>query len=204
MEQKHVMSMRDMGILGVVVAFLICLEIYILSLLELPVWPAAFTLIFFFEGHLAKDNIKNILVGGSVGLVVVQVVLALVPKVTVWLLPLFKPDVAALAPDQIKAAMTVAAGHAALMGILCMVFIFLAVFIGLMETYHIVFNNYAIGFFTIAMWNMTEFLHKVIKFELLPLIGVTIIGGGILIAGTLYAMKVFRIGQSDSAPHIEA
>jgi hypothetical protein len=51
---------------------------------------------------------------------------------------------------------------------------------------------------------MTEFLHKVIKFELLPLIGVTIIGGGLLIAGTLYAMKVFRIGQSDSAPHIEA
>jgi hypothetical protein len=204
MEQKHEMSMRDMGILGVVVAVLICLEIYILSLLGLPVWPASFALIFFFEGHLAKDNIKNILVGGSVGLIVVQGVLALVPKVTVWLLPLFKPDLAALAPDKIQAAMTVAAGNAALMGIICMVFIFLVVFIGLMEKYHIVFNNYAIGFFTIAMWNLTEFLHKVVKFELLPLLGVTIIGGGLLIAGTVYAMKVFRIGQSVSAPDIEA
>jgi hypothetical protein len=106
---------------------------------------------------------------------------------------------AGLAADQIKAAMTVAIGHASLMGILCMTFIIMCVVIGLMEKFNIVCNNYALGFFTIGLINLSEYLHQVIKFELLPLLGVTIIGGGFLIGLTLYSMKIFHMGHGDSA-----
>ena len=127
-------------------------------------WPAYLTLLFFFEKNGDVKNLPNIFVGAAVGLLLA----ALVPI-----------TVGAIAPTV-----------GVLAGSLIVVFIAIFLIIALGDVAHMLFNNYAFVYFTIALifakqwtWNMT------IQWLIVLVAGGIFFTGGILVFAKLLGMS---------------
>ena len=124
-------------IAAVVVAAWLCVTLVVLGIFKIESgWPAFLTLLFFFEKNGDVKNLPNIFVGAAVGLLLA----ALVPIA-----------VGAIAPTV-----------GVLGGSLIVVFIAVFLIIALGDIAHMLYNNYAFVYFTIALifakqltWNMT-------------------------------------------------
>ncbi|QGU94615.1 hypothetical protein GOM49_05420 [Clostridium bovifaecis] len=149
---------------GLIIAFMIVLTILILSFFSVKeVWPASIALLFFFEGKASIANLKNIFIGGSVGILLA---LALV-KLAGLLMPSMGEELGMLIP----------------------VFIFIFLIIVLGDISHVVFNNYAFCYFTVALIAKQQ---ATVSW----LIGL-IVGGGFLIGGVILFIRLMKKNESE-------
>lgn len=111
---------------ALIISLWLIVTMFLLGLFKInDLWPASIALLFFFEGKLKIDNIKNILCGGAVGILLALVMLILV-----------KVLVPSLGLD---------------FSILLSVFIFIFLIIALGDISHMFFNNYTFCYFTVAL-----------------------------------------------------
>lgn len=165
MEQKVGLK-KDSVIAGLIVAFWLCITLVILGAFNIKEgWPAFLTLLFFFETGARTENLKNIFVGAAVGILLG----------------------AALFP--LAGALISVLGHQ--MGVLAAVFIvvFLLIALGSVSpTFHMLFNNYAFCYFTVAMIFPKQ--------ATLEWLGVLILGGLFFTGGILYILKFLQRGKN--------
>lgn len=110
---------------GLIIAFMIVATILILSIFSVKeVWPASIALLFFFEGKASVANLKNIFIGGTVGILL------------------------ALALVEIAGMLVPSMGEA---GMLITVFVFIFLIIVLGDISHVLFNNYTFCYFTVSL-----------------------------------------------------
>jgi len=149
-------------IAAVIVAALLCVTIVILGIFKIHhVWPALLTLLFFFEKDRDVKNLPNIFVGSAVGLLLA----ALVPIA-----------VGAIAPTV-----------GLLGGSLIVVFIAVFLIIALGDVAHMLFNNYAFVYFTIALIFGKEQL--TVQWLIVLVAGGIFFTGGVLVFAKLLGMS---------------
>jgi hypothetical protein len=145
---------KAMLYIGLFVGVWIVVCLVILGALKIESgWPAFLTLPLIFLAGPTKENITNCFVGGTVGLIIT------------WLLT---PVVTFLATS---------AGLGMTPAILLTIFVILFLIIGLGSTVPMVFNNFNLVFFTVAIIFPTQ--------HTLLWIGLLIIGGLVFTGGTL-------------------
>ena len=139
-----------------VYAWIIIANIIALNVCKTPTWPMFMVTVFFYWSHGDKKNIPNIAVGGIVGLVCAY---------------LFEILLGAFAPS---------------MGGLPAAYLTLIIILGILilggTVCPVACNNFAIGYFTIALIDST-----LIKPQFTNWLLMFIIGGGILLAGAILA-----------------
>ncbi len=149
-------------IAALVVAAWLCVTIVVLGIFKIhQVWPAMFTLLFFFEKGGDVKNLPNIFVGAVVGLLLA----ALVP----------------IAVGVIAPTVGVPAGS------LIVVFILVFLIIALSDVAHMFFNNYAFAYFTIALIFGKEQL--TVQWLIVLLAGGVFFTGGVLVFAKLLGMS---------------
>ncbi|MFZ5595871.1 MAG: DUF1097 domain-containing protein [Bacillota bacterium] len=127
MEQQHHPSNGVLAIIGVIVAFWVCVTVVLLGIFKVhDTWPAFMVLVLFFLSGQDTKSFKNIFAGGAVGILLA---FGLVTGIGI------------LVPMGI--------GMTAATLILVAVAIFLIVALG--GVANIFFNNYAFIYFTIAL-----------------------------------------------------
>jgi hypothetical protein len=136
-------------IAAAIVAVWICVTIVFLGAFNVhQIWPAALVLLFMFEAGGDPKGLKNIFAGGIVGLLLA----AALPPLVGFIAPSL-----GLQP-----------------AILLMVGLFVFLIIALGDISHMLFNNYAFAYFTIAL-----IFHKQLTVEWLA----TLVLGGIFFVG---------------------
>lgn len=126
MEHKKGLQMKTV-IEGLFISSIVLIAVVALGIFKIAeVWPATIALIFFFESKAKMDNIKNIFLGGAMGIflayAMIQCVIFLGPIV-------MNAELALLIP--------------------LFVIVFLIVALG--EVVHPFFNNYTFCYFTVAL-----------------------------------------------------
>ena len=149
-------------IAALVVGAWLCVTIVVLGIFKVhQVWPAIFTLLFFFEKGGDVKNLPNIFVGSVVGLLLA----ALVP----------------IAVEAIAPAVGVLAGS------LIVVFVLVFLIIALSDVAHMLFNNYAFAYFTIALIFGKEQL--TVQWLIVLVAGGIFFTGGVLVFAKLLGMS---------------
>lgn len=149
--------------LGLAVASLICFTLLMLSLIGIhDLWPASLLLLFYFENGAKREKIKTIYSGATVGLLYALGVFFSVEQLT----PLLGLQVS----------------------IYTMVFLAVFLLIVLGDLSHMLFNNYAFCYFTVALIFQTQ--------STLKWLFVLYAGGGILLAGASYFIN--RIHKNEA------
>jgi hypothetical protein len=148
---------------ALIVAVWLCVTLIVLGQFGIKDgWPAFIVLLFFFETGANPANLKNIFAGGAVGLLLA------------WgLHPLAGALVPALGPE---------------LGVLLAVGIIVFLLIALGDISHMLFNNYAFMYFTIAMIYPVQ--------ATVTWLGVLFLGGAFFVGGILLVIKLLESAKA--------
>jgi len=126
LDQAKAAEFKAHVILGIIVAFVVCLGVFVLGALKVHhTWPAFFIMIFFFLGGANVQNLPKIMIGAITGLLFgFLLLMAAVPAMT------------ALGPT---------------LGLLACVFVVIFLFVAMGVFIPHMFNDYAFAYFTIAL-----------------------------------------------------
>ena len=158
-------------IFGVFLVIFIIITTVIAGHFKIPLWPAFIVMIFFFETHMNKKKIPNILIGGLFGMANLIIIK--------YFLQLLAPSLG------IK------------MGVLLYVLIFVYAIITFGEIIPVLLNNYAFMFFTVvgATYKVPNFnLYLLMAVEIIG--GALFIAGILGILKIVTAMAVRRVAKA--------
>jgi len=156
---------KEKVIAGLIVAFWLVVTLVILSKFGISEgWPAFLTLLFFFEAGAKTDNLVNIFVGGAVGLLLA----ACLPIAVGAIAPALGVELSAL----------------------LVVFVIVFLIIALGDVAHMLFNNYAFCYFTVA-----TIFHEQATLQWLA---VLILGGIFFTGGIIAIIKLISRNKQEA------
>lgn len=160
MSEKHKMSLKDNTIIALIVSIMVIATVIVLGIFKVStVWPAFFIMIFFFLGGANIKNLPSIFAGSLFGILMTSGLLV---------------SVAALTP---KIGQKPA--------LLLLIFIIIFLLVQLKDVVPLLFNDYAISYFTIALIYAQK--QDPITWGL-----VTILGGTFLLGGVILLIKLCK------------
>jgi hypothetical protein len=143
---------------ALIISLALCITFFLLGIFKITdTWPAMLALLLFFEGKAKMDNLKNIFCGGIAGLLLPIGFLLLIAK---CLIPVMGIQ----------------------LSVLLAVFVFVFLIITLGDLLHIVFNNYTLLYFTVALIVTQQ---STVKWLI-----ALVLGGGFLIALVTLVLKL--------------
>lgn len=158
---------------GLIVAIWLCVTLFLLETVGIHSgWPAFLTLMFFTLSGGKMEKLKDIFLGGAVGLIMARLLV-------------------------VGVELLVPMGIAMRLSIFIMVFVTVFLLVILEDISHMIFNSYSFGYFTVALvpaqqatieWLITLFVG-----------GAFFMGGVILISRSLGKLKAAKVGKVEEA-----